>query len=57
MSEQRNQIARITEDLEEYVKTFCPCSEDGKFNDFSGEKCNDAFLMLQEAMNALNTNS
>ncbi len=56
MSEQRNQLARITEDLEEYVKTFCPCSEDGKFNDFSGEKCNDAFLMLQEEMNALNTN-
>ncbi len=57
MSERRDQLARISGDLEEYVKAFCPCSEDGKFNDFSGEKCNDAFLMLQEAMNALDANS
>ena len=57
MSKRRDQLARITDDLEEYVKAFCPCSGDGKFNDFSGEKCNDAFLMLQEAMNALDTDS
>ncbi len=53
MSERRDHLARITEDLEAYVKTFCPCTEDGKFNDFAAEKCNDAFLMLQEAMNDL----
>ena len=57
MSKQRDQLARITDDLEAYVKAFCPCSNDGKFNDFSGEKCNDAFLMLQEAMNALDADS
>ncbi len=57
MSEQRDQLARIKEDLEGYVKAFCPCSEDGKFTDFSGEKCNDAFLMLQEALNSLNVDS
>ena len=57
MSERRNQLARIKEDLEGYVKAFCPCSADGKFTDFSGEKCNDAFLMLQEALNGLNVDS
>ena len=57
MSERRDQLARITEDLEKYVKAFCPCSDSGKFNDFSGEKCNDAFLMLQEALNELGANS
>ncbi len=57
MSERRNRLARITEDLEEYVKAFCPCSADGKFTDFSGEKCNDAFLMLQEALNGLDSDS
>ena len=57
MSERRDHLVRITEDLEEYVKMFCPCAEDGSFNDFSGEKCNDALLMLQEAMNNLDANS
>ena len=57
MSERRDQLARITEELEEHIKVSCPCSEDGKFTDFSGEKCNDAFLMLQEAMNALDAES
>ncbi len=57
MSKQRDQLARITDNLEEYVKAFCPCLSDGKFNDFSGEKCNDAFLMLQEALNALDVDS
>lgn len=53
MSERRDQLSRITKDLDDYVKAFCPCAEDGKFTDFSGEKCNDAFLMLQEALNNL----
>ncbi len=57
MSERRDQLARITEDLKVYVKTFCPCADDGKPTDFSGEKCNDAFLMLQEAMSALDADS
>ena len=57
MSDRRDHLARVTEDLENYVKTFCPCTEDGKYNDFSGEKCNDAFLMLQEAMNAIDAES
>ena len=57
MSEKKDQLVRIAEDLEEYVKAFCPCSEDGKFNDLSSEKCNDAFLMLQEAINDLSAAS
>lgn len=57
MSERRDHLARISDDLEEYVKTFCPSGDDGKPNDFSGEKCNDAFLMLQEAMSALDASA
>lgn len=53
MSERREHLVRITKDLEEYVQTFCPSSADGTFNDFSGEKCNDALLMLQGALNDL----
>ncbi len=53
MSKRRDQLARIKDDLEDYVKAFCPCSEDGIFTDFAGEKCNDASLMLQEAVNSL----
>ncbi len=57
MSDRTDQLARIKDDLEEYVKTHCPCSADGKFTDFSGEKCNDAFLLIQDAMNALTSES
>jgi hypothetical protein len=53
MSQRHDQLASITKDLEEYVKAFCPCADDGKFTDFSGEKCNDPFLMLQDALNNL----
>ncbi len=53
MSERKEQLANIIDDLEKYVATFCPCGDDGKASDFSGEKCNDAFLILQEAMSAL----
>ncbi len=55
MSERLDQLNRIIDDLEEYLKAHCPCSEDGKFNDFSGQQCNDACLMLLEAKNALAT--
>ncbi len=55
MSERLDQLNRIIDDLEEYLKACCPCSEDGKFNDFSGQQCNDACLMLLEAKNALAT--
>ena len=57
MSERLDQLNRIIDDLEEYLKVGCPCSVDGKFNDFSGQQCHDAFLMLLEAKNALATES
>ena len=57
MSERRDELARIKQELEEYVKIFCPCSEGGEFTDFSGEKCNDAFIMLQQALNSLGAES
>ncbi len=45
MTERRDQLVRIAEDLEKYIQAFCPCPP-GKPTDFVGEKCNDAFLML-----------
>ena len=35
------------------MKAFCPSADNGKFTDFSGRKCIDAFLMPQEALNSL----
>ncbi len=55
MSERLDQLNRIIDDLEEYLKACCPCSEDGKFTDLCGQQCNDAFLMLLEAKKALAT--
>ena len=52
MTERRDQLVRIAEDLEKYIQAFCPCPP-GKPTDFVGEKCNDAFLMLQEALGNL----
>ncbi len=49
MTERRDQFVRIAEDLEKYIQAFCPCPP-GKPTDFVGEKCNDAFLMVHEAL-------
>ncbi len=56
MTERRAQLARIAEDLEKYIQEFCPCPP-ARPTDFVGEKCNDAFLMLQEALNDLKKDS
>ena len=53
MSERREHLVRITQDLEEYVSNFCTRSSGGECSDFSGEACNDALLMLQDALNKL----
>jgi hypothetical protein len=55
MSTRKEQLSQIIDDLEEYVATFCPCGDDGKSTDLSGDKCNEAFLMLREAMSALSS--
>ena len=52
MTERRHQLVRIAEDLEKYIQAFCRCPP-GKPTDFVGEKCNDAFLMLHEALSNL----
>jgi len=57
MAEREKHLKQIAKDLEGYLQDFCPCAEDGRYTDPSGEKCNDAFLMLQEALNDLNTGS
>ncbi len=43
------ELQRITGDLERYVETHCARAA-GEASDFADEKCNDAFLMLQEAL-------
>ena len=53
MSERLEHLSRIKDDLETYVTEYCPSSDDGKYNDFSGEKCGDALMLLQEAIDHL----
>ena len=43
------ELQRITGDLERYVETYCARAV-GEASDFADEKCNDAVLMLQEAL-------
>ncbi len=46
------ELQRITGDLERYVETHCARAA-GEASDFAAEKCNDAFLMLREALDDL----
>ena len=46
------ELQRITGDLERYVETYCTRAA-GEASDFADEKCNDAFLMLREALDSL----
>ncbi len=46
------ELQRITGDLERYVETHCARAA-GEASDFADEKCNDAFLMLREALDSL----
>ena len=46
------EIQRITGDPERYVETHCARAA-GEASDFADEKCNDAFLMLREALDSL----
>ncbi len=45
-------LQQISADLERYVADHCARST-GKASDFADEKCNDAALMLQEALDKL----
>ncbi len=46
------ELQRITGDLERFVEThFARVA--GEASDFADEKCNDAFLMLREALDSL----
>ncbi len=55
MPHRKLELQQIINDLEHFVKTTC--EYDPKHpphaHDFVGEKCNDAFLMLQEAHDEL----
>lgn len=46
--DKKAELDRIVKDLEGYVATFCPLTREHP-HDFVDEKCNDAYLMLQEA--------
>jgi hypothetical protein len=48
MSSQRDQLQQITDDLKTYIDQFCSTTTGA--SDPSGEKCNDAHLMLQQAL-------
>ncbi len=45
-------LQQITADLEHYVANHCARAA-GKASDFADEKCNDAALMLREALENL----
>ncbi len=46
------ELPRIAGDLERFVETHCARAA-GEASDFADEKCNDAFLMLREALDSL----
>ncbi len=46
------ELQRITGDLERYIETHCARAA-GAASDFADEKCNDAFLMLREALDGI----
>ena len=47
-----SELRRITADLERYVASYCGATG-GKASDFADEKCQDAALMLREALGGL----
>jgi hypothetical protein len=62
----KTELRRITADLEQYVANHCATGgatgagsgagggpEGGKASSFADEKCNDAALMLREALDGL----
>jgi len=57
MPHRKPELQQIIKDLEHFVKTTCAYDPEHPKppHDFVGEKCNDAFLMLQEAQDALET--
>jgi hypothetical protein len=46
------ELRRITADLEDYVANYC-ARPGAEASDFADEKCNDAALMLREALDNL----
>ena len=52
----KTELRRISADLEKYVASYCATSSGpgaGKASNFADEKCNDAALMLREALDGL----
>ena len=51
MGSQRDKLSEIVNDLGLYIDQYCKTQ--GGASDPSGEKCNDAYLLLQDALNGL----
>jgi hypothetical protein len=58
----KTELRRITADLEQYVANYCGTADGsgagsgpggGKSSSFADEQCNDAALMLREALDGL----
>ncbi len=50
----RTELRRITVDLEQYLAAYCAVT-DTKPSNFADEKCNDAALMLRDALDRLDS--
>ena len=48
----KKELRRIAKDLEQYMVNYCSLSTEEPI-DFADEKCNDAALMLREALDEL----
>ena len=55
MPHSKNQLQKIIRDLKHFIKITCEYDPKNpkQPHDFVGEKCNDAYFMLQEAHNEL----
>ncbi len=56
MRSQRDHLNEIVTDLKAYIDQFCQARED-TISDPSGEKCNDAYLLLRDALSGLGEDS
>jgi hypothetical protein len=49
MDKRKEELVRITKDLEQFLKQHCERTPNG-YNDFVGESCDTAFHMLQDTL-------
>lgn len=52
MNQRKDELVRITKDLEQFLRQHCPRTANG-YDDFVGESCDAAFHMLQDTLRRL----